>query len=195
MNNKSIRAIEVFKKGGIVIFPTDTAFGIGCRMDNAESVKRVFEIKERSFSDALLVLVDSVEMAERYVDIPSDAREKLVQKYWPGGLSILFKTKPGKVLGIVTAKTPILAIRWPDHKMIEQIIHEVDVPIIATSANVSGGITPYTLGDVDQKLLEQVDFVLPGECTHKKESTIIDTTVTPWKTIRQGAVQLEISNI
>lgn len=195
MSKNSIRAIEVFNKGGIVIFPTDTAYGIGCRMDNETSVRRVFEIKKRSLDNALLVLVNSLEMAEKYVEIPQDVREKLVNKYWPGGLSIFLNTKPGKVPGIVTANSSVLAVRWPDHKIIEKIISGVGVPIIATSANISGGQTPYSLNEVDSKLLEKVDFVLEGECTYKKESTIIDCTVEPWKIIRQGAVQLEISNI
>lgn len=191
MNNNIDRAIEVFKDGGVVIFPTDTAYGIGCRMDDASAVRKVFEVKKRAFDNALLVLVDSIEMAEKYVEIPDDVKHKLVNKYWPGGLSIFFKTKPGKILGIVTANTQILAVRWPDHKVMEQIIHEVGVPIIATSANVSGGITPYILEDIDSEIKNKVDFVLPGECTYKKESTIIDTTVSPWKTIRTGAVTIK----
>src|SRR3989344_5543655 len=129
------KVIEIFKRGGVVVFPTDTAFGIGCRMDDEKAVKRIFDIKQRARSEALLVLVESVRMAEKYVEIPAEAREKLINKHWPGGLSIFLKTKPGKVLGIVTANTDILAVRWPRHKIIEKMIREVKVPIIATSAN------------------------------------------------------------
>lgn len=183
--------IEVLKKGGVAIFPTDTAFGIGCRMDDEDAVKRVFKIKERSLDNAVLVLVDSIEMARAYVEIPDDVRKKLVDKYWPGGLSIFFKCKEGKVPGIVTANTPVLAVRWPDHKIMEEVVSKVGVPIVATSANRSGEATPYTLEELDEGVVEQVDTVLKGECTYKKESTIIDTTTTPWKTIRTGAVAIE----
>lgn len=193
MNNISIQnAINVLKDGGVVVFPTDTAYGIGCRMDSEVAVKKIFEIKQRSAENALLVLVDSVRMAEKYIKIPQDVRKKLVNKYWPGGVSIFLKCRPNKVLGIVTAGTDILAVRNPSHPIMERIIHAVGVPIIATSANLSGGVTPYSLSEVDQEILKHADFVLSGECTFKKESTIIDTTVKPWSIIRMGAVQISI---
>lgn len=191
MNKDLKKAADILKKGGVVIFPTDTAFGIGARFDDEKAVRRVFEIKKRSFDNALLVLVDSIKMAEKYVVIPDDVKVKLVLKYWPGGLSLFFRTKPGQVSKIVTADTPILAVRWPNHKEMERVIKKVGVPIIATSANISGRTTPYSLDEVDKKVTEQVDYVLSGECTYKKESTIIDTTVKPWKIIREGVVRVE----
>lgn len=190
--NDTQKAIKIFKEGGVVIFPTDTAFGIGCRMDDKKAVERIFNIKRRAYSEALLVLVDSIEMAQEYVEIPAEAREKLVNKYWPGGLSIFFKTKNGKVPGVVTANSNILAVRWPKHKDMEEIIRQVGVPIIATSANRSGEATPYKLKDVDQEILKQADAVLMGECTYEKESTIVDTTIKPWKFIRHGAVEVKL---
>lgn len=190
-NTNTEKAIETLKSGGIVIFPTDTAVGIGCRMDDEKAVRRVFEIKKRAFDNALLVLVDSIGMAEEYVEIPDDVRKKLVEKYWPGGLSLFLKTKPGKVPGIVTAGTNVLAVRWPKHKAMEEIIREVGVPIIATSANISGDVTPYSLEQVDKTILDQADYVMEGECTYKQESTIIDLTVKPWKVVREGAVKVE----
>lgn len=192
MNTVNVQsAIECFLNGKVGIFPTDTAFGVGCRMDDENAVKRVFEVKERALNNALLVLVDSIEMAEKYVEIPDEVRQQLTDKHWPGGLSIFLKTKKGMVLPLVTAGTDILAVRWPDHKVMEHIIHEVGLPIIATSANKTGGVTPYSMEDIDKKILEKVDFVLPGVCTYMKESTILDTTVVPWKKIREGAVKLD----
>lgn len=192
MNKDITRAIHVFKDGGVVVFPTDTVFGIGCRMDDDKAVARVFDIKNRSLDNAVLVLVDSIEMAEKYVEVPDEVSRKLVAKHWPGGLSIFFKTKPGKVPSIVTAGTDILAVRYPDHPEIIQVIREVGVPIVATSANRSGQKTPYKLGGLDEGMVEQVDFVLPGACTYEEESTIIDTTVNPWKVIREGAVKIDL---
>lgn len=192
MNNNSTQVIKVFKEGGIVIFPTDTAVGIGCRMDDENAVKKIFNIKNRELNNALLVLVDGVNMAQKYVQIPDDVRIKLIDKYWPGGLSIFLKTKRGTVPGIVTANSDVLAIRLPDHKDMQQVIHEVGVPIIATSANISGGETPYRIEDVNKKILNQVDYVLQGSCTYERESTIVDTTVLPWRIIRQGVVKIEL---
>lgn len=191
MNNLNVQdAIRALKRGEIIIFPTDTAFGIGCRMDDPLAVKRIFEIKRRSTENALLVLVDSVKMAESYVKIPQVVRTKLINQYWPGGVSIFFHRKKEKVLDVVTGGTDVLAVRMPDHIIIRKIITGVGVPIIATSANVSGEGTPYSLSEVSDEILNSVDAVLKGECTYKKESTIIDTTVTPWSIIRAGAVNV-----
>lgn len=190
MNKQIEKAIKIFRDGGIVIFPTDTAFGIGCRIDVAESVKRVFDIKKRDYSKPLLALVDSMKMAEEYVSIPKNVQEKMLDVYWPGGLTVFLKCDLEKVPSIVRSNTDSLALRLPAHDIIRYIIKQVGVPILATSANLSGNPTPYSLPEVDKELLSKVDFVLNGECTFKKESTILDCTVEPWKIIRQGVVKI-----
>lgn len=191
MNND---VVEVFKKGGIVIFPTDTAYGIGCRLDNEESVKKVYEIRNRPHEKAMIALVGSVEMAEIYVDIPDQVKEKLLNKYWPGGLTVIFNCKKDKVPAIVRSDGPTLAVRFADQKEIVETINLLGVPIIAPSANYSGEMTPTTLSEVDPTLLKKVDFVMNGMCTIKGVSTIVDTTVTPWKIVREGVVDIIIDD-
>lgn len=183
-------AVSSFVDGGIVIFPTDTAFGMGCRIDKEESIKRLFEIRKRPLSKPLIALVSSIEMAEEYVEIPENVREKLINKYWPGGLTIILRTKPGKVLSPVTAGEDTLGIRLPDNEQIRSIIQGVGVPIVAPSANYSGEKTPFLLDRVDSTLKQQVDFVLSGVCTMEGVSTIIDCTVSPWKILREGVAQI-----
>lgn len=190
MDKKIEKAIEVFKNGGIVVFPTDTAIGIGCRIDAVESVKRVFDIKKRDYSKPLLALVGSMQMAKKYVSIPKNVQENLLDIYWPGGLTVFLKCATAKVPSLVRSGTDSLAVRFPDHHDIQNIIKQVGVPIIATSANFSGDPTPYSLSEVNKKLLSKVDFVLDGECTFREQSTIIDCTAMPWKIIRQGAVKI-----
>ncbi|MBI2195790.1 MAG: threonylcarbamoyl-AMP synthase [Candidatus Levybacteria bacterium] len=186
------KAAEVLKNGGVVIFPTDTAFGIGCRIDDEKAVRRVFELKKRDYNKPLLALVNSIEMAREYVSIPKDVEEKLLDRYWPGGLTVFLKCNLEKVPSIVRSGTDSLALRLPDHTDISTVIGRVGVPILATSANISGGSTPYTIFDVNRELISKVDFVLNGECTFRKQSTIIDCTLNPWKIIRQGAVKVSI---
>lgn len=192
MNETIDKAVEVFKNGGIVIFPTDTAFGIGCRIDEVESAKRVFDIKKRDYSKPLLALVNSIEMARKYVSIPEDVQEKLLDKYWPGGLTVFLKCNLEKVPSIVRSGTDSLALRLPDHDDIRKMIKRVGVPILATSANISGEPTPYSISEVNEELIAKVDFVLTGDCTLKKQSTIIDCTVKPWKIVREGAVKIDL---
>lgn len=190
MNRQMEKAVEVFKKEGIVIFPTDTAIGIGCRIDAVESVKRVFDIKKRDFNKPLLALVDSIKMAKKYVSIPKDVQKKILDKYWPGGLTVFLKCDLKKVPSIVRSGTDSLAVRLPKHVDIRNIIKKVGVPILATSANFSGDATSYSISEVNKELLLKADLILNGECTYKKESTIIDCTVTPWKIIRKGIVKI-----
>ena len=184
------QAIEVFKSGGIVIFPTDTAFGIGCRLDRKQSIEKVFEIRRRPEEKAVLALVGSLEMAEEYVEIPTDVKEKLINKYWPGGLTIILPCNTEKVPAVARANGQTLAVRFPNHPELASVINKVGVPIIAPSANYSGEPTPLSLSEVDQTLLGKVDFIMSGVCTLKGVSTIVDCSVVPWKVVRQGVVQI-----
>lgn len=191
MNNID-NAINGFKNGQIGIFPTDTAFGIGCRVDAIDSINRIYEIRNRPMEKALIVLVDSVEMAKKYVEINKEISEKLIDPYWPGGLTIICKCKIEKIPSVVRAGSNTLAIRMPDHDEIRKIIREVGVPIVAPSANFAGDKTPFTIADIDKNLIKKVDFVLEGVCTMGGVSTIINTVSSPWKILRQGVVSLDI---
>jgi L-threonylcarbamoyladenylate synthase len=192
MNKKLEKAIEVFNNGGIVIFPTDTAIGIGCRIDNKETIKRLFEIRKRPESKPLLILVNSVEMAEKYLlPIPQKVKDELIEKYWPGKLTIVMKCIPDKVPFPVRSKKNTLGVRFPDNKILLELIGKIGVPIVAPSANFSGEDTPFSFEDIDKELIKKVDFVLDEKLASERElSTVIDVTVEPWKIIRKGAVKI-----
>lgn len=191
MNKKSI--VNNFRKGKIGVFPTDTAYGIGCRIDDLRSVARVFKIRNRPKEKAVLILASNIEMARKYVEyIPKDVEQKLLAKYWPGGLTVIFRCKKDKVADIVRANGETIAIRIPDHSELKSIIEEINVPIIAPSANLSGEQTPLALNEVSQKITSKVDFVMGGSCTIRGVSTLIDVTKKPWQVIREGVVDVRI---
>lgn len=184
------KAIQILKDGGIVIFPTDTAFGIGCRIDHEKAVKRLFEIRKRPETQAVSALVSSVSMAQEYLEpIPKEV-EQLIKKYWPGALTIVLTCKKEKVLPLVRGGGSTLGVRMPKHAELLKIIQEVRVPILGPSANFHGKPTPYRIEDVDKELIKLVDFVLPGECLGNQVSTVIDCSQKPWNILRQGAVSL-----
>lgn len=191
MNSKIKKAIEILTHGGIVIFPTDTAFGIGCRIDNEYAIKKLFKIRKRSESKAVPVLFDSIDMIREYVDkIPQDA-EGLMKKYWPGALTIILRCNRVKVPSLVRGGGENLGIRIPDNKIIRTIISEVGSPILAPSANFSGDKTPYKFEDLDKELVDLVDFVVSGDTNNERlASTVIDCSVKPWKIVRQGSVKV-----
>ncbi|MGH7246289.1 MAG: L-threonylcarbamoyladenylate synthase [Candidatus Levyibacteriota bacterium] len=187
------KVIDVVTKNGIIIFPTDTAFGIGCRIDSKEAVKRLFSIKKRDAKQAVPVLVDSIAMAKKYVDeIPLEVEEKLLKKYWPGALTVVLPCKKDRVNSLVRGGNNTLALRQPDNKAILQIISAVGLPLIGTSANFHGEKTPYEFTDLNPTLVGLVDYVLIGSTFAKNASTIVDCSEKPWKIIRQGAVQVQL---
>lgn len=185
------KTISVLKNGGIVIFPTDTVIGIGCRIDNPNAVKRLFKIRRRPKTKAVPVLFSSVNMVRKYVEeIPQDV-EKLMKKYWPGALTIILRCNKVTVPSLVRGGGETLGVRIPNNKIIQTIIAKVGAPILGPSANFSGGKTPYSFKELDKKLVNLVDFVVCGETSSKKmASTVIDCTIEPWKVIRQGAVSI-----
>lgn len=192
MSEEIQKTIKVLRDGGVVIFPTDTAYGIGCRIDREDSVERIYRVRKRPEEKALLVLVSSFEMAKEYVVVNKRVENELLSKYWPGGLTVILPLKNEKVPSKVRAGGDTLAVRFPDHKDISKIIDAVGVPIVAPSANFSGEPTPTKLSEVNKDLQAQVDFVLSGVCTMKGVSTIIDATSSKWHIVRRGVIDIKI---
>jgi L-threonylcarbamoyladenylate synthase len=193
MNDQHKEAVLTLKKGGIVIFPTDTAFGIGCRVDDEIAVEKLFRLRKRPETKATPVLVSGLEMARDYLqDVPDVVVDKLIKHYWPGALTIVLRAKIQKVPELVRGGGDTLGVRMPNHPLTLDLIGKVGTPIVGTSANFAGEETPYFYEDLDPELVKLVDYVLPGECNLRQASTVIDCTVSPWKILREGAVEISI---
>lgn len=184
------RAIKTLVEGGIIIYPTDTAFGVGCRIDRPEAVDRLFEIRKRPITQATPVLVASKEMALTYFDGPSDVVRRLMGQYWPGALTIVAKCKKNLIYSPIRGGGETIGLRMPDHQMALNIIAGVGVPILGPSANFHGAPTPYREEDLDPELVKLVDLVVPGITSAGNVSTVVDCSIVPYKIIRQGAVRL-----
>lgn len=185
------KAIEILKQGSIVVFPTDTAFGVGCRIDDEKAARRLFKIRKRPKTQPAPVLVDTVKMAQDYLQpIPKEVIDKLIEPYWPGALTIILPSIVVKVPKLVRGGNETLGVRIPNHLTARALIRGVGVPILGPSANFHGEKTPYIMADLDPKFVKMVDYVVEGECTIKQPSTVIDCTKKPWKILRVGAVAL-----
>ena len=193
MSDQIDQAVKVLNQGGIVIFPTDTAFGIGCRIDNEDAIQRLFKIRNRPESQAVPVLVSDLEMAKGYVqEVSENIINKLINSYWPGALTIVLKANKNKVPSLVRGGGETAGIRMPNHPMILEIIKKLGVPVLGPSANFHGENTPFEFKDLDPKLISLVDYIIKGECSVKQASTVIDCTSMPWKVLRQGAINVNI---
>lgn len=191
--SKQEKAIKILNQCGIIIFPTDTAFGIGCRIDKIDAIEKLFKLRKRPINQATPVLISSIDMASEYVDkIPEEVKEKLINKYWPGALTIILKAKKEKVPELVRGNGENVGLRMPNNSNLLKIIEDIKVPILGPSANFHGEKTPYEYEDLDKELLSLVDYVLEGECLIKKASTVIDCTKSPWQVLRKGAIEINI---
>lgn len=190
---KLTEAIKVLKEGGIVIYPTDTAFGIGCRMDDSISVERLFKIRKRPVSQAAPVLVNSIDMAQKYLlsPLPDNVR-RLCDAYWPGGLTVIYHCRIENVPPLVRGGGTTLGVRMPDHEIPLALIHEVGVPLLGPSANFHGEKTPYRYTDLDKDLIKLADFVIEGKCKGGLASTVVDCTKNPFQVVRNGAVKVNV---
>jgi L-threonylcarbamoyladenylate synthase len=189
MENQVEKAIKVLQVGGIIIYPTDTAFAIGCSIDDEKAIERLFRVRKRPQTQAVSVLVDTVTMAQDYLQpIPGEVVDKLIESYWPGALTIVLPCLVDKTPELVRGGTNTLGVRIPNHPIARAIIQGFGSPVLGPSANFHGEPTPYNFTDLDPKLVKLVDFVVGGECTIKQPSTVIDCSINPWKVLREGAI-------
>lgn len=182
--------ITVLNAGGIVIYPTDTAFGIGCRIDNHLAVDRFFTLRRRPRTHATPLLVSDVEMSLAYFDSPSDIVRRLMKEYWPGALTIVAPCKKNLIYSPLRGDGNSVGLRMPDHEIPQKLAQAAGVPIIGSSANFHGKKTPYLLEDLDPELVALVDAVIPGTCRAGNVSTVVDCTASSYKILRQGAIEL-----
>lgn len=185
-----VRAVEILKSGGVVVFPTETAFGVGCRIDGVEGIKRLIFWRKREEGKPFLVLASDLTMAKKYWEKLPEKVENLAKRFWPGPLTIVWFCKEKLVPPEVRAGGGTLGIRVLGYELTRKLVELVGVPILAPSANFSGQPAPFKISEIDPKFLEGVDFFLRAPCGGwKKPSTVLDCTKQPWKVVREGAIR------
>lgn len=167
-------ACEVLRRGGVILYPTDTVWGLGCDATNEEAVRRVYDIKRRADSKAMLVLVDSEAMVERYVpDVPAVAWDLIEMATRP--LTIVFDGARN-LADCLTAADGSIGIRVTREEFSRQLCFRFRKAIVSTSANVSGEPAPACFSEVSEEIKQAVDYTVryrQEETTHPKPSSII----------------------
>lgn len=183
-------AAKIIKEGGIVVFPTDTVFGVGCRFDDAAAVERIYKIKDKPKDGPLPILIgDRGDLAKLSCRVSKEAQE-LMDKFWPGGLTVILPCSSPKIPPFLFGRDGGVGIRLPNHPITLELIQKAQVPLIGTSANFHGEGAAKTFGEINPKFLELVDGSIIGECFLGEESTVVDCTKKPYKVVRQGALSL-----
>ena len=183
------RAAAVLRAGGLVAFPTETFYGIGAAAADSAAVRRVFSVKGRGEGKPLLVLVDSIAMAERVAEVTARARE-LMARHWPGALTLVLRARDG-LPPELTAGTGTIGVRLSPHPVARRLVGVLGSPLTAPSANVADGPPPTTAAAVLAVFDGAIDLVLDGGATAGgPPSTVVDVTTDASRVLRQGAVPL-----
>ena len=179
---------QIIEKGGIVVFPTDTVYGIGCNPYNENSVKKIYEIKSRTELKSLPVLAYSLDVVKE-IALIDEFTEKIIEKYWPGPLTLILKLTDQKLKKSLNLGNKI-AVRIPDSKCTLKLLEKCRL-LVGTSANISGN-SSYTNPNECIKNIKNYDiFLNGGTITSKGESTIIEIENEKIKMIREGALKIK----
>lgn len=192
------RAARLIAKGEVIVCPTDTGYAFAANALDPKAVVKVFNLKGRSYSNPIHVAVSSLKMAEKYAHL-SKAAEHLARHFLPGALTLVLPKKE-IIPSLLVAGKDTVGIRIPDNRIMLDLAAMTNRPLTATSANISGRPTPYTVPEIEEqmgKAMEKVALVLDqGPLPTRGLSTIVDLTVNPPQLIRQGLISwLEIRQV
>lgn len=178
---------RVIQSGGVIAFPTDTVYGLGCNAFDPHAIEKIYKLKGRSYTKPLPILLpDPGSLSLVASDIAAGV-DTLISHYWPGALTLVFKTGP-LALHAARGKSTI-AVRVPDHALVQQLLHAVGVPLATTSANKSNHPALASGAMVKKQFLGKVDLIIDGgDCPVGQASTVLDVTHSSFTVLRQGAI-------
>jgi L-threonylcarbamoyladenylate synthase len=189
------QAWSVLRAGGLIIYPTDTIYGIGADATNEHAVDRVYEIKEREKGKPLLILASSFEMVNLYTKPISSFAQRVLETYWPGAVTFIFPANdalPENVAG----ETGTIGIRIPDNQFCLELISELQKPIISTSANISGKKGGSRVDALIETFDGKVELIISaGDVDHPIPSTLVDISGPVPKVLRQGARIVDLDSV
>ncbi len=191
-DNPALReAADIMRAGGLVVFPTETVYGLGTIASNQQAVLSVFTAKRRPNNTPLPVQIADISMLPLVTLNPPDNAYILARTFWPGPLTIVLPRNPS-ISDAVTAGNNTVGVRIPDHAIMLQILKELKAPAVATSANISGCPPPTTAREAADQIGQSVDLIIDsGPCQIGASSTVISLSGADINILRQGSVTLE----
>ncbi|MEM0348834.1 MAG: L-threonylcarbamoyladenylate synthase [Candidatus Caldarchaeum sp.] len=182
-------AAEAIKRGGVIIYPTDTVYGIGCDPFNLDAVQRVIDAKKREKKPAPVLVSDLDQLNE--VAEPTEEELEAAIRLWPGAVTIVMAKRP-ELPDLVTAGEKTVGVRMPAHMVPLMIMQKTRRPLVGTSANISGEPAATTVDQIPSSVLESVDVVVDaGKTPHQLPSTVVRIQRGDVIVLREGAVSRE----
>ncbi len=179
------KAADILRKGGVVIYPTETVYGIGANIFSEDALRKVFELKKRAVDKPISVAVSGFRMMEEFVYI-GDKERRFLEKFLPGPVTVILRKKE-VVPGILTSGKSAVGIRFPDNEAAIKLIELAGVPVTSTSANISGEAPPTRVDEIKIK----ADYILDGGECRGEPSTVVDLVAL--KILRRGAKYKEVA--
>lgn len=198
MNTKVIDILNIdsaakcLKDGGTVVFPTETVYGLGADAFNIDAIDKIYKAKGRPSDNPLIVHISDRGDVNKLALYVSEKAELLMDKFWPGPLTVILKKKP-EVPSKVTGGLDTVAVRFPSNKTAVELIKKSGVLVAAPSANLSGSPSPTKCEDVISDLNGRVDYIIDDTgCEIGLESTVVDASTEDIVILRPGAITLEM---
>jgi L-threonylcarbamoyladenylate synthase len=190
------KAVETLRAGGVVIYPTETIYGLAVDATNPTAVAKLLKIKERPAGKAISILVTNAEMAKQYVDFTANISQ-LVDRFLPGPLTVIGKSA-GKVDKAIESENGTLGFRISSYPLAAELVETAAIPLTATSANPAGKARPYSpdklIAQFSESQLALIDCMLDaGPLPLNEPSTVIDTTTDVQEVVRSGELSAEIA--
>jgi L-threonylcarbamoyladenylate synthase len=184
-------AAETLRSGGLVAYPTESFYGLAADIGNETAILRLFRVKKRATGKPVLLLIPSVESLKRYATIVPEPAQRLMDAFWPGGLTLIFEARKD-VSMLLTAGTGKVGIRLSSHPIATALAQAMGSAITGTSANISGALPCNTSHGVASALGKGVDRILDGgETPGQMPSTVLDMTTRPPTVLREGLISQE----
>lgn len=188
---KMKNAACAIKNGELVLFPTETVYGLGANGLNEEAVKKIYIAKGRATDNPLILHISNIDMLKKLVENVNKTEEELIEKFWPGPLTIIFKKKP-IVPNIITGGLDTVAIRMPQNEIARKLIEYSNAPIAAPSANISGRPSGTILQDIIEEFQGKVKYMIDGgKVDIGLESTVIRVIDKKIHILRPGKITKE----
>jgi L-threonylcarbamoyladenylate synthase len=170
------QAVTAFEQGGLLAYPTEAVFGVGCDPDNEQALQKLLALKKRPAEKGLILLAGSYQQLIPYIDDTSltNAQRELILSRWPDGITQVMPKKPN-LSPLLSGRFDTIAVRVTSQQNVVDLCQQTGKPIVSTSANLTGEIPALTWQELDPKLVAKLDFIVKGKTLgFDKPSTIID---------------------